>query len=184
MIKGTHGTCTSNADSIMADMSFRASTVGLRGAGAYFWGYHSDEAKDDAKELAVCWWGIETKRGNYSKSQDKRCSVIYVDFTIENKDVEVLDITEPEINETFRTYSKKVLDRVVTKDANDVSQVYDMFISLLEEKAKRNFKLIHARVQSPGGYDSGLPKDVAGTPSCYIARDTSCVNIKSREVVI
>jgi len=109
LFKGTHGTCSSNADSSRTS-GFRYSNVGIRGGGIYFWGYLLDDLETDAKDLAIAWWRFAKKRGDYAKAASSRCSVIFADLKVENQDI--LDFEVRQVREQFIVYSQKVYERI------------------------------------------------------------------------
>jgi hypothetical protein len=175
LFKGTHGTCSSNADSIRAS-GFRYSNVGLRGGGIYFWGYLLDELETDAKALAIAWWRFAKKRGDYAKAASSRCSVIFADLKVENQDI--LDFEDQQVREQFIVYSQKVYERIQGVNPNEkISTIYDMFISEVEESIGKTFKMIQVKVQAPKTYKKVLPIDLTGQPSCYVIRNLDCIEI-------
>jgi len=172
LFKGTHGTCSSNADSIRAN-GFRYSNVGLRGGGIYFWGYILDDLEVYAKDLAVAWWRFAKKKGDYAKAASSRCSVIFADLKVESHDI--LDFEVRQVREQFIVYSQKVYERI--KGINKISTIYDMFVSDVEESIGKTFKMIHVKVQAPKTYKKVLPIDLTGQPSCYVIRNLDCIEI-------
>jgi hypothetical protein len=123
MIKGTHGTCFSNANSIRSN-GFRYSNVGLRGKGVYFWGYTLDELEAYTRELAIAWWRFAKKRGDYAKAAKQDCSVIYTHLNVESQDI--LDFEDQQVREKFVVYSQKVYERIKGKSEEEkISMIHD-----------------------------------------------------------
>ncbi|MEN8220950.1 MAG: hypothetical protein ABFS56_32275 [Pseudomonadota bacterium] len=175
MFKGTHGTCSSNADSIRAN-GFRYSNVGLRGGGIYFWGYLLDDLEAYAKDLAIAWWRFAKKKGDYAKAASSRCSVIFADFKVETPDI--LDFEVRQVREQFIVYSQKVYDRIKgINPEQKISTIYDLFVSDVEDSLGKSFKMIHVKVQVPKTYKKVLPIDLMGQPSCYVIINLDCIEI-------
>jgi hypothetical protein len=179
LFKGTHGTCSSYADSIISS-GFRYSNVGLRGGGIYFWGYILDELEVYAKDLAIAWWQFAKKKGDYAKAASSRCSVIFANLKVENQDI--LDFEDQQVREQFIVYSQKVYERIKGINPNEkISTIYDMFVSEVEESIGKTFKMIHVKVQTPKTYKKLLPIDLMGQPSCYVIRNLDCIEITRLE---
>jgi len=173
--KGTHGTCSSNAESIIAN-GFKYSNIGLRGGGIYFWGYILDDLEVYAKDLAIAWWRFAKKKGDYANAVSSRCSVIFADFKIDNQDI--LDFEDQHIREQFTVYSQKVYQRIKAINPDEkISTIYDMFISDVEKSMGKTFKMIHVKVQAPKTYKKVLPMDLTGQPSCYVIKNLDCIEI-------
>jgi len=180
MIKGAHGTCISNYEKIL-EFGFEPSLEGHRGRGVYFWGYSLDELREIVRELSIGWWAFAKNRGDYSKAKNTNCGVIYVNFGID-EDNDYLDVMSPKINDKFQVYYNKIIGRTKCTD-EELSKIYDMFVNDLEEALKKEFKLIHTRIPAPKKAVRFAPIGITGSPSCYVARDASCVNIEKGEVI-
>lgn len=179
-MKGTHGTCVSRANLIRQN-HFCSSSAGLRGAGVYFWGYTSVSLRDYARELAISWWRFaHNKQGNYSKEKDKKCCVVYVSLNTQGLDV--LDLENQEVRDTFIEYCQRVSPHIICEDDREkTSRLYDMFVDELEEKLERNFKVVHVKVQRPRKTQGILSLDITGQPSCYVVKDVSCIQVDEFE---
>lgn len=179
MMKGTHGTCVSRANSIK-DNGFSGSANGKRGAGAYFWGYTNDGLRGYVRELAISWWryALEKPR-SYHKEKDQRCCVIYV--TLDAKNSEILDLEKQVLRDIFFDYCNKTLPRLEGDPEKNIPVVYDMFVGDIERKLKKKFKIVHVKVQQPRNTKKLLPLDITGQPSCYVVKDLACIGIDDFE---
>jgi hypothetical protein len=179
IIKGTHGTCSSNADSIRAN-GFTCSKVALRGEGVYFWGYMSDELEIYARDLAIAWWRFAKKRGDYANMANQNCSVIFVHLNVEDQDI--LDFEDPQIREKFIIFYQKVFEKFEGKsEIEKISDTYNRFVNKLEKSIGKTFSMLHVKVQAPKRYEKMLPIDITGQPSCYVVRDLECIEINKFE---
>jgi len=86
LYRGAHGTCGTCAEGIKSD-GFVPSGVGLRGAGAYFYGYTLDPLEQSSERLAVGWYCFALRRGDYSKYADQSGRVLFVEFDVASEDV-------------------------------------------------------------------------------------------------
>lgn len=179
---GTHGTTKTRALSIN-QTGFKASKVGKRGAGVYFWAYHSNGYEAEARNFAIGWWNYSNIRGDYSKDQDKSCCVLYSTISVKQS----IDLEDQEIKEQFVEYYKKV-ESSLESDGHTgdvlISKVYDMFLSDLESKLNITFDLIHVKVQPPKKMTRTIPFDILGNPGCYVVQNTSCIQLDKCEDVI
>ena len=185
MMKGTHGTCSSNADSIKIN-GFRYSNIGLRGGGVYFWGYTLDELETYARELAIAWWRFAKKRGDYAKVTKQNCSVIFAYLNVDSQDM--LDFENQQVREKFVVYSQKIYERIKEKDKHEtdstiISVIYDMFISDIEKTIGKTFSMIHVKIPAPNTYKKALPIDLTGQPSCYVIKNLKCIEITQFEEI-
>lgn len=175
MMKGTHGTCVSRAISIRQH-GFRKSDKGLRGSGAYFWGYTRDTLEKYVRDLAVAWWKFaHATRNFYKDEEDKRCCVLYA--SLESAESDVFDFEHQEIRDRFHEYSLKTLPRLTGTDEEKRSAVYDMYLGEVEARLKKEFKIVHVKIQQPKKFprEEHLPLDITGQPSCYVVKDLSCI---------
>lgn len=182
-MKGTHGTCHSFAELINKE-GFKISGSAMRGAGVYFWSYTSDDMEDYVRDLAVKWWLYQKKKGSYSKAKNKNCCVIYASFKVgsdQSFDLENQVVREKFIKFSEIAYHKKISEGKATSVA--ISEVYDMFINDVEKKLKRNFSLIHVKIQQPKGFKTSLPLDIRGQPFCYVVKDVSCISVENFEEI-
>ena len=58
-----------------------------------------------------------------------------------------------------------------------------MFVKDLEKKTGKNFQVVHVKVQQPRGFKKELPLDITGQPSCYVVKDTTCIEITRFEEI-
>ncbi|MEK8021107.1 MAG: hypothetical protein VSS75_029905 [Candidatus Parabeggiatoa sp.] len=178
-MKGTHGTCSSHADLIRAN-GFRYSNVGLRGGGVYFWAYTLDNIETYARDLAIAWWQFAKKRGDYAKAAKQNCSVIFTHLNVESQDI--LDFEDQQVREKFVVYAQKVYDKIEGKTKEEkISIVYDLFVGDLEKTIGKTFSMLHVKVQAPNTYKKRLPIDLTGQPSCYVVKNSSCIQINQFE---
>lgn len=180
MRKGTHGTCRTRANNILA-VGFSASAVGKRGSGAYLWGYTHDDLKPKVSELACAWWHFAQKQGSYSKEKDKNCAVVHVTLCLVDDDV--LDMENQQIREKFELYNQTVRDKLKGSSEEQLSQVYDMFVTDLEGVLRKNFKMVHVKVQRPLKWRYKLlsDMDISGQPSCYVVKDLTSIVVDDVE---
>lgn len=181
IMKGTHGTCVSRANLIKTN-GFSGSSQGKRGTGAYFWGYTRDALHDYVRELAIAWWRYALEKPRYyQKELDQRCCVIYVHLTSDPLDV--LDFENQQLRDRFFEYCHKVHPRLTGSEEEKTSTIYDMFISDIERKLERTFKIVHVKVQQPSKTRKMLPLDITGQPSCYVVKDLSCISVVNFEEI-
>lgn len=182
MRKGTHGTCRSRANEIIAN-GFSSSSAGRRGSGVYMWGYTNDKLKPQVSELACAWWNYSHKQGNYSKDSDKRCAI--VDSTLHLEDDFVLDMEIQAIREKFIIYSETFLEGIESYTPKEISEVYDAFVDDLEQKLGYAFQMVHVKVQRPVKWSYKLlpDQDIAGQPSCYVVKDLTCIAVDGVEEI-
>lgn len=185
-MKGTHGTCRSRSDTILK--SGFSAYPGLRGNGAYFWAYKANEQKEYCRKLAKAWWSYSNNRGSYSAETDKSCSVVFASFEVRPDDI--LDLENLHLRERFISFyevtSKRLTDASKENEQNTdanaknemLSKIYDMFIRGIELRTKKNYPLIHVKVQRPKKIDDVLPLDVTGQPSCLVAREVTCIKVE------
>jgi hypothetical protein len=172
-MKGTHGTSMSRAISIK-DNGFNTKSIGLRGSGAYFWGYTINALEKHVRDLAVAWWRFAHDTKNlYKNDEDKRCCVLFA--SLESSPADLFDFENQEIRDKFFNYSQEVFPRLKGTDEEKCSAIYDMYLHDIESKLKREFKIIHVKVQQPRKFTKHLPLDITGQPSCYVVKDLSCI---------
>lgn len=171
---GTHGTTKCRANKI-AQQGFKLSQKGFRGSGVYFWGYKSKALESHCHELATGWWKFASKRGDYTKDSDTSCCVIYTALNTES----FLDLDKQQVREKFIEYCEEIDNRDLQGDSKleTLTKAYDMFVDDLEKKLGKVFELIHVRVQKPNGCKTSLHQDLTGQPSCFVAKDLSCITI-------
>ena len=90
MLKGTHGTSQSRAESILSAQCFTSSTEGRAGAGIYFWYYAVSEKA--AYITAEQWWQFAFSKRVYKIDYDQSCAVLQV--KIDKEKSNFLDLTE------------------------------------------------------------------------------------------
>ena len=176
MKKGTHGTCRSYAEEILAN-GFKA-TDGRIGKGTYFWAYFSDETEFCAKELAASWWRHSKQTHKYDHAKDNRCTVIYVE--INSTDDSYLDLEDTDIKAKLIAFANQTYRKDDQRDYNKhkaLGATYDLFIKLMEEALNIEFDIVHIRVAPPGGYRPPLPIEITGAPSCFLVMNDNCINI-------
>ncbi len=168
VLQGSHGTTKSRADSIQTS-GFKMGG-GRRGTGAYFWC-----EGPFALYLAECWCKFGLAKNIYNDDKDKNCSVISVQLQVQ--DDEFIDLEDKFLkNEIANLCLKHNLD-ASTKD-EEISGFYDMFLSQLEEKLGKEFKVHESAVNTAGStHFPKYPEKVLGPPHCYIVRDSSCIEL-------
>lgn len=176
LYRGMHGTAYSHALSIQRE-GFRVSKSGRVGAGVYFWAYIED--KSEARALAIGWWRDVERRGDYHRCRDKRCTVL--DVEIELQEEEVLDLTRLDLQEAFRRIllHMEENDIDITKE-NEVSKVFDSFVSSLERKQNQTFHMLQACLPQPKRAQYQIGKFL-GNPTCYIVRNPDFIRIQNVE---
>lgn len=170
---GTHGTTVSRYESIGSD-GFKCRNSGLRGAGAYFW-----VKSAYAEELAVGWYLKCIKAGTFSKNPDKRCVVITASFDVLPE--QYLDIESDEVKSIFLNLIKQHN----AEDSRECSEkFYDLFIELMEKELDVIIKLYKVRAYAPTkALPNCYPTQLAGSPLCYVARDSQCILINGAKTL-
>lgn len=161
---GVHGTTASAADGIMTT-GFKPSRDGRAGRGVYFW-----HVNRYSESLAIEWVRAE----NHGRV---KIALVYADLSCEEK--EVLDLE----NQVFLDrFSELAFKKGITKGtkAEKISEFYDYYVSLLEDKLNTNFKLIKKKLAPPRKEYSSYPIVALGAPLAYIVRDISIIRIGRR----
>jgi hypothetical protein len=179
-MKGTHGTTTERASSIVKE-GFKYPTgehSSRRGSGAYFWDYTTEDTRVDAFELAKAYW-----MSKYSKNHcpDTQMSIIDVSF---NDDLVVLDASrhEPEFHkelcEFIRVSEDKFTKANGNLDFNEVSGMFDNFVLLIEKAWGKTIDALRVdfRVSDRKHYP---PRYLLGveSPTCLVVKTTSKIVI-------
>lgn len=163
---GTHGTSSDRAKKIARD-GFRPSS-GRGGSGIYFW------AKSRySHDLAVSWFKQCRDEGRYEQAPKPTCVVISA--KLEAPEEKWLDLENPDLKEALleQADARGLLQSTKTKE---ISGLYDLFISRLEDKLTKKFKIILLKVATPkSGYCGFYPMAFAGAPVCFIVRESSCI---------
>lgn len=98
VLGGTHGTCISAAESIVAS-GFKVPTeVGRAGKGVYFWA-HGKQHTDVAKKLAIGWHECARRAGTYNKYLNQDCAVLWAEIPV-HRDA-FLDFNAPELEDAL-----------------------------------------------------------------------------------
>lgn len=163
---GTHGTSASRAADI-GKLGFSMSTAdAIRGTGAYFW-----RLNPYAHSLAIVWYIVSNKKGNYSKDKDNRCAVISVDITCDSR--YTINFEDPEIKDDFLSFfaEKGIPDKF------DIGDLYDEYLARLETYLAISFKLIMVAIPPPSK-PQAFPRQGFGNPYCYIVKDPAAIKIK------
>ncbi|MDD2468573.1 MAG: hypothetical protein PHI97_31740 [Desulfobulbus sp.] len=168
VLEGSHGTTKSRADSIQAT-GFRMEG-GRRGTGAYFW---CEGAY--AEYLAKSWWNFGLTKKIFKDDTDKTCSVISVQLQVQED--EFIDLEDKFLkNEIADLCLKNDLDSSAKDE--EISGFYDMFLSQLEKKLGKEFKVHESAVNTAGStYFPKYPERILGPPHCYIVRDPNCIEL-------
>lgn len=183
-MKGTHGTCITHADDIQKS-GFTKSNIGHAGSGVYFWSYYDEEdLLGYATDLAIAWWKFRSKYNNYDKCDNKSCSIIHVQLEIKNG--RFIDLEKHDVRGNKILWINQVYSRLIKRDKRSrkaLSNAYDLYIKMLENKFQEEIDIIHIAVKPPEGFESLIPAEIRGWPSCYVVRNLSCINILSNEVL-
>ena len=141
MLRGTHGTCVSRAESITVH-GFGTGR-GLRGSGVYFWSYTIESLEDYVRALAIAWWRFaKDSKQHYKNEYNQSCSILYVSFNLDQNDI--LDLENQLLRDKFIEYSQKILPKLDKhSDSNEekIRTIYDMFVKDIENWQKKHTKL-------------------------------------------
>ena len=169
-LEGVHGTCKSRCARIRTGRFLLGS--GRGGKGAYFWrkGHYSD--------VLARGWHVEQKdKGEYSKETEPLyCGLI---CALKVDESEFLDLDDEAILDKMSSvYSAQYRGRPPIIDTKEISAFHDAFIKDLEIEMSTKFKVLQKRVPPPQSkFCPTYPLKVVGNPTCYIARDASCISI-------
>ncbi|MGR5264087.1 hypothetical protein C5F63_10660 [Photobacterium damselae subsp. damselae] len=175
--KGTHGTTCSAADTILSEGFNKGS--GLRGSGVYFWLYQFAELLQEAEQLAIAWYGFESKKGSYSTHQNKSCAVVLAD--LDTKEEDVFDFESK--RQHFMVYAKAIMDKLgdtklsYEEEKRILSGLHDKFFSDWEAKVENSFDAVIVKVQAPNGFKSSFHRDIASQPHCILVRNENIIKI-------
>jgi hypothetical protein len=141
------------------------------GPGAYFW-----KRSPYSSYLAKNWHSFSLKRGAYTGQSDLLCEVIGCRFDVEEGDI--LDFESSPNREIFEAayYSEHHFKTLKGKELNTF---FEVLVQKIEARlAVRipgfTFKVLIKRLAPP---PCDYPISVLGAPTCYIARDVSCMRI-------
>lgn len=132
----------------------------------------------NAKSLAIGWWKFARQRGDYSQCANPDCRIIFA--KMESTSDDFFDFEAFEVREHFRAYCNEIEKRDLAGEA-EISNIYDAFLSTIEEGMGKEFKVIHYKVQAPKKYKTELPFDLATHPSCFVVKDPRCITIEKIE---
>jgi len=138
----------------------------------YFWrkGHYSD--------ILARGWHVEQKdKGLYSDDPEKLyCGLVCV---LKVDETEFFDLDdEVVVDKMSAVYSSQNRGRPPITDTGDISAFHDAFIKDLESELGKRFKVIQKRLPPPQPkYCPSYPVKVFAFPTCYIARDNSCISI-------
>lgn len=185
-MKGTHGTCVSAADSIVA--TGFTSGPGRGGHGVYFWGYVSDDYKNHATNLAIDWWCMRSTQRKFIASPNPACSVLQV--TLSSGADSVLDLANQENREKFLQYaltlSLKLGKSKARRPLDNVTVVYDAFLRMMEAQRGAYYKVVGIFLPPPAQSKvkwrniTEEERNLVGDPLCYIVRDSAIIEIEDR----
>lgn len=141
MLKGTHGTSRSRADSILKAQGFKSSAEGRAGAGVYFWYYSVCE--EAAYVTAQAWWHFAYTSQEFKKDEDPSCAVLHAEIDKEN--AVYLDLTKDEYREKLiaLAYKQNCISR------EQVSALIAFFIDKLEMLNEEKYTLVKLFVPVP-----------------------------------
>jgi hypothetical protein len=165
VLRGSHATTLSRYRSIAAQ-GFRQSR-GRGGSGVYFW----SEAKKYL-DLSKAWydWCLATRR--YATDEEKGCIIIIALLTAPLK--QILNFEEQKLKDAIDTLAEK--RRLESSSIEDLTKLYDLFISSLEQKIGFRYLIVRIRVARPPGlYLKGYSVERLGSPESYIAREPSII---------
>ncbi|MDA3898584.1 MAG: hypothetical protein PF482_20790, partial [Desulfobacteraceae bacterium] len=112
------------------------------------------------------------EKGKYKHDEKKDCAILICEFSIENK--EIIDLESDEIREDIA----QIIERYsIPDDFKKISGVYDMYLKKLETKEKTVYKIMQARLSTPGKKycKNFYPHLALGDPTCYIVRINDCI---------
>jgi hypothetical protein len=172
---GSHGTCMSRAESIVAD-GFKPGAKGRRGDGVYLW--HAESIGCNyARQLAHHWFLASTKRNLYSSDGDPSEAILWGEVSA--PDDEVLNLERPEFRDTLRQALTKHWATINSKDPSEkeklVCSIHQMIIQQIE--AAKPVGVVLATVQAPK-----MPDELAsyvGQPFAMIIRNLNYLNLCS-----
>lgn len=158
LLKGTHGTSKSRAETIVKEEKFQASADGLLGAGAYFWAYDNDMSL--AKRLALNWWRFAGgKNDAYKGDTDPSLAILKADIEVDSNGY--FDASSESFLELLikTAEQKKILS---TKD--DFNKLRAVLVKEIETVQGFNYEVVKAEVDVPGQI-----RGEAGAPYVYWA---------------
>lgn len=166
VLEGRHGTTQSRSASIQAT-GFKPE-LGRRGTGAYLW-----SNSHYAEYLAKSWWRFKLEKKLYENDTNKKCSVILARLQIQEE--EFIDLDEKFLKDEIALLCLEKDLNADTKD-EEISGLYDMFLSRIEKKLGSEFKVHESAVATPSRkHFFNYPERILGPPRCYIVRDISCI---------
>lgn len=172
---GSHGTCRSRAESILAE-GFRTGTKGRRGDGAYLW-HATSVGCEYATQLAHHWFLASAKRQEYDGDLDQSETILWGEISVPSE--EVLNLERPEFRDTLRKVLTQHWPTINSKSPEErealVCSVHQMLIQKIE--ASHPVGVVLATVQAPK-----MPDELAGyvgQPYALIVRNLSYLNMLS-----
>lgn len=183
VLKGTHGTSKTRANSILKESKFKASTDGRVGPGVYFWAY--EDNMSFAKCLAENWWfSANHKFGTFKGDDDPSPAVLKAQIEV-NKNVYFDTSSEEFLELLIKTAKCKNIPRT----SDDFNNLRIVILKELEAIKNLSFDVLKAEVDVPGAV-----KKMENTPYAYFIKKqastyvvmphaTECIrNIESVEV--
>jgi hypothetical protein len=144
LLKGTHGTSKSRAETILREERFQASDDGLLGAGAYFWAYDNDISL--AKRLAHNWWRFACgKYDAYKGDTDPSPAVLAADIQVDPS-VYFDANSESFLELLVKTAERKEIES--TKD--DFNKLRVVLLKEIETVKGISYKVVKAELDVPG----------------------------------
>lgn len=172
---GSHATCMSRAESIVAN-GFKTGTKGRRGVGAYLW-YADTIGCDYARQLAHHWFLASEKRNEFKDDSDANGAILW--GSVDAPDEEVLNLERPEFRSILRKALTEHWATISSKQPKEkealVCSVHQMLIN--KASAQQPVGVVIATVQPPKMSDEYA--GYVGQPFAIIIRNLSYLNLIS-----
>lgn len=167
---GTHGTHEEAARSII-NTGFRHG-AGRGGSGVYFWHKNAFSTL-----LAEGWYNFSSKNNpDYKISEDSPFTCIEVKINVDNRNF--LDLEHKVVKDRI---AEIVLEKGYTRkiEEEEISAIYDRFVSRLEKELETNFYVRQLRVNPPITLRKSYPQKIIGNPLCYVVNNNSLISLLS-----
>ncbi|OHD06876.1 MAG: hypothetical protein A2086_08130 [Spirochaetes bacterium GWD1_27_9] len=163
---GTHGTIEYSAKKIV-NSNFLLGK-GRGGTGIYFW-----RKNEYSVILAKGWYEYYLSKNKYNNIELNNFA--YIDVKIDVHENNFLDFELVELKDKIATISfNKKLDRKTSDE--EITALYDYFITRLEEELKTKFYVWQLRVNAPYTANE-YPLNILGNPICYVVNNNDLISI-------
>ena len=167
--EGTHGTCISRMREIERN-GFRSSSEGYRGSGVYFWA-----ESHYSKDLAIGWYKLSLKFGNYSEDEETDGAIIFARIITDNE-AQALSLETPHAKKRLgELYETLKLSEGFVQSERLMSKLHDCFVEEAENEVGQKLALVIVTVNPPKG--CVYPIKYLGLPYCYVVKDVNVIDV-------